>query len=151
MTACEKENTALRELLNDHKEQMTVVQKTLTANGKKLDQINGTVRRHKFKHFPDIFKRIRTLEDTDKIEEGIEIGKTTMSKSTKNTIAIVGIVITCFVLGSGIFLNAQKKLSKSVIEQMSIGMGDKNKGSDALKNMEIIIARIEGLEKKAGK
>jgi hypothetical protein len=152
-----RENIALRELIEEHNTAMKQLSRkidnnqiTLDRNGVKLDKINGTVKRHKNKYFPDVFGRLRKLEDIDKVEEGIEIGKTKMSTSTKNTITIIGCIATCFFLGSAIFLLAQKNLNKSVVKEMSTGMGDRYRESDALRDMKVLITRIENIENREG-
>lgn len=154
MESCEeikRENNVLRKMFDGHLTSMAKMQKTLDANGKKLDKINGTVRRHKFQHFPDIFKRIRTLEDMDKLEEGIEIGKGSMSKTTKTIVGVVSAVLTCFVIGSSVFWTVQTKLNRSVVDQMNTSLDNRYGGTDVLKGLKAIVDRVECLEKRRDK
>lgn len=154
MTKDQRENLVLRNLIDrisdnigEVKGDMKEMDKILKGNSKKLDYINGTVRRHKFKHFPDVFKRIESLEDQDIREEGIEIGKNKMKSSTKNTIAIVTILVTLFSVGTGMFFTVAQTLKHKIDGKMNY----RDKSADALRDMKIILKKIESYELERGK
>ena len=81
----------------------------LEENGKKLTYINGDVNRSKG-DIVGIKKRLRSVENNEILQEGIEKGKGFMKTSTRNTIIIVIMALGCLFAGIKTFQNSQKEL-----------------------------------------
>ena len=100
------------------------LQDAIHENGKKLDTINGTVRRHKG-NITEIFTRLKTIEDTELIEEGIRKGKASMKTSTRNMIIVVIMVLGCLMAGIRTFQTSQKNLMEKIESKILETKGDK--------------------------
>lgn len=103
----QREATVTR--LNNIDSRLSDIFDKLDENGKKLSYINGDVKRSKT-DITSIKKRLRSVEDNELLQEGIEKGKGFMKTSTRNTIIIVIMALGCLFAGIKTFQNSQQEL-----------------------------------------